>query len=288
MPDEEPLTAAIELVSHDVRADILVAFAEHQREHPTDQWLRFSELRRRVGHDDPGNFNYHLQRLVGSLVERSEDGYRLSDVGHRFLAVLHSGRFDPALSREFPDLEIACLFCDGAMTVTYADGLLRTRCPAGHETRLDVGPELFEEHSIEAVVNLALCRSLEEGRAFLEGICPLCDGPTTGGLERVSDGPVPVQYVGQCRRCGLLLNNTIGGTVLFHPAVVAFAYRRDLDVFREAWTAMTTLVRDTVILAEDPLRVRIELERRDDILELVLDETGSVIRVGDGEGGPGR
>ncbi|MFW6152937.1 MAG: winged helix-turn-helix domain-containing protein [Halobacteriota archaeon] len=43
--------------------------------------LRFSELTRRVGVRDSGRFNYHLSRLRGSVVERTDEGYRLTDRG---------------------------------------------------------------------------------------------------------------------------------------------------------------------------------------------------------------
>lgn len=276
MANDAELTTAIELVSHEVRADILIELARQQRDHPDDQTLRFSELRDRVGHDDPGNFNYHLKRLVGTLVERTEAGYRLSDVGHRFVAVLRSGRFDPDVSKQFPEYEPPCLFCDDRMAVEYEDGLLRTACENGHESRLNVGPELLDDRPIEGVLNAALCRSLLEGRAFLDGICPFCDGPTTGGLRRISDGPVPVAYDGHCERCGALLHNTVGGCVLFHPAAVSFYHRHDLDVFQQAWTAMATTVGDPTVLEEEPLRVSIELAIDDGILELELDRDASV------------
>lgn len=43
--------------------------------------LRFSELTRRVDVHDTGRFNYHLRRLRGTLVRKTEDGYRLTDRG---------------------------------------------------------------------------------------------------------------------------------------------------------------------------------------------------------------
>lgn len=43
--------------------------------------LRFSRLRDRVGVEDSGQFNYHLGKLCGRLVERTEEGYRLTPAG---------------------------------------------------------------------------------------------------------------------------------------------------------------------------------------------------------------
>ncbi len=43
--------------------------------------LTFSELGERVGVRDVGQFDYHLQRLRGNLVEETPDGYELTELG---------------------------------------------------------------------------------------------------------------------------------------------------------------------------------------------------------------
>lgn len=50
--------------------------------------LRFSEIRSRVGARDPGRFNYHLNRLRGSLVEQRDEGYVLTREGRQFGSLL--------------------------------------------------------------------------------------------------------------------------------------------------------------------------------------------------------
>ncbi|QAU14020.1 hypothetical protein EKH57_15640 [Halorubrum sp. BOL3-1] len=99
MADAQSLGTWLDLLSHDVWADILAALADRISERPHGETLRFAELRKRIGHDDPGNFNYHLKRLVGTFVEKTDEGYRLSDIGQRLVAVCRSGRFDPGRSQ---------------------------------------------------------------------------------------------------------------------------------------------------------------------------------------------
>lgn len=283
MPSDGPLNDAIGLVSHEVRAGILVALAEHQREHPRAAALSFSDLRERVGHDDPGNFNYHLKRLLGTLVEKTEEGYRLSDVGHHFVAVLHSGRFDPDRRREFPDAETACLLCGGASTVTYEDGSLRVACEAGHTSLLNVGPELLERHSLTTALDVAVRRTLLEARSTMDDVCPYCGGATSGTVARFPEDPVAVTFEWTCERCGAFLQNTAGGCVLYHPAVVGFCYRRGVDVFDDAWTALAEHVGDGTVVSEDPLRVQVAVTLAGDRLVLILDESTSVVDIsGDG------
>lgn len=278
MTGEDTLGANVQLVSHQVRADILVALAAHQRESP-DEPVGFAALRRRVGHDDPGNFNYHLSQLRGNLVEKTDEGYRLSTVGQHYVALLVSGRFDPDEIREFPAVETACPVCSAESSVEYEDGLLRTTCREGHESRLTVGAELLEEWSVEETLSIALRRNLFEAKSAIEGVCPYCEGTTDGRFEQTDSGVPPVRYEGGCERCGMTLQNTAGGCVLFHPAVVSFCYRREVDVYQRAWEVMTAHVETVSVEREDPLRVGVKLVVDGDSLEMTLDRSAAVTGV---------
>jgi hypothetical protein len=279
MTGDETLAESVQLVSHDVRADIVVALAEHQREAAPGEALGFAALRRRVGHDDPGNFNYHLGQLRGNLVTGTEEGYRLSTVGQHYVALLVSGRFDPDESRELPDVETACPVCGKSSSVAYEGGMLRTACPDGHTSRLNVGPELLDEWSVEETLTIALRRNLFEAKSVVEGICPYCEGSTAGGFERVDGDAIPVQYEAQCERCGMVVSNTAGGCVLFHPAVVAFCYQHGIDVYRDAWKVMTSHIETVTVDEEEPLRVGVELVVDDNSLVVTLDRSAAVTNV---------
>jgi hypothetical protein len=279
MTDGHPLTRGIELVSHDVRAEILLALAERMQECPRDQTLGFAELRKRVGHDDPGNFNYHLKRLQGNLVEKREGGYRLSDIGHHFVALLVSGRFDPDSKREFPDVETPCLLCPESASVTYEDGMLRTSCDNGHSSMMNVGPELLDSHSVAETLNIAFRRTLWEAKSTMSGICPYCEGETTAAVNRLRDGPIPLLYEWTCDRCGVFLQNSPGGCVLFHPAVVSFCYQHDVDIFQRPWDMMVHNVETGTVVSEEPLRVQVGIALDEERLVLTLDESATIIDV---------
>jgi hypothetical protein len=53
--------------------------------------LSFSVLRDRVGVEDSGQFNYHLEQLVGHFVRKTEDGYQLRRAGRRVVEAVLSG-----------------------------------------------------------------------------------------------------------------------------------------------------------------------------------------------------
>jgi DNA-binding transcriptional ArsR family regulator len=54
--------------------------------------LRFSTLCDRVGVQDTGRFNYHLERLRGSLVAKGEEGYVLTETGLTYAELLGPAR----------------------------------------------------------------------------------------------------------------------------------------------------------------------------------------------------
>jgi hypothetical protein len=285
MSSSNSLSAGIELVSHDVRAAILLALAAQMREHPRDEGLRFSALRERVGHDDPGNFNYHLKRLLGTLVEKTDEEYMLSDIGHHFVSVLQSGRFDPDRRRDFPEVETGCLLCAGRATVSYEDGSLRTACENGHGSVLNVGPDLLETHSVTEALNVATRRTLWEAKSTIDGVCPYCEGETTGTVSRPSTGPEPVIYEWTCESCGVFLQNSAGGCVVFHPSVISFCYRQGVDVFQHTWDVLADHTSTGVVRSENPLRVEVTFSIDDECLTLTVDESAAVVETSD-EAGP--
>lgn len=251
MTHDESLTEVFQLVHHKIRAEILVTLAEHQREHPRHPSVQFSELRQRIGHDDPGNFNYHLQRLSGRLIERTDDGYRLSQVGHRFVVALRSTQYDPAVKQTFTDATPPCVICQSPSAVIYEDGQLKIRCSNDHEARLNGGVNLFESVPINVAINIALRRNLFDLTSFIDGICPHCDGEAKGGLERRPSAQIPVQYEATCQRCGEFVQSTVAGCVLFHPAVVSFFHHHTVDVF-QATSDVLADVQTTRLLNDNP------------------------------------
>lgn len=274
---ESRLIDAIELVSHETRARILVSLAAQHRKAPWNPTLRFSELRARVGHVDPGNFNYHLTQLTDRLVTQTEAGYQLSTVGYRFVGVLLSGQFDPELELDLSDIEVDCFFCGTPAVVSYADGTLRIDCENDHSFRPDTGPNIVTDHPVEETVDVMMLASLVDMRLILNGVCPTCHGQTSGGLELFEDNNSPIAYRATCDRCGLFYQNTVGGCVLDHPAVVSLCYEHGLDIRTDAREILREHVQTPDLLNDDPLYVEVEISIDDDTVMLGLDETATVV-----------
>lgn len=70
---------ALAVLAEETRIRILRALAE--AEGP----MAFSELRRAVGVEDAGRFNYHLSRVCEHFVRETESGYELDGAGARLV-----------------------------------------------------------------------------------------------------------------------------------------------------------------------------------------------------------
>lgn len=95
---------ALEALGNEHRIAILQALAA------ADDPLPFSELRRRVGVDDTGRFNYHLTELQDRFVRQSDGGYELGYAGERL--VLAGAGLDPETATAMESTEGAeCPVC---------------------------------------------------------------------------------------------------------------------------------------------------------------------------------
>jgi hypothetical protein len=270
----EKLTSAVELVSHETRAQTLVELATQHRESPRDPTMQFTELRKQVGHADPGNFNYHLKRLTGGLVIKTEAGYKLSDIGLRFVGILLSDRFDPDADIDI-DTTISCPICARSATVAYEQGTIRAECGQGHSLRGDIGPGLVADRTVETALELAVSTGQFQTRLAIRGICHNCDGPISGELQPPVSKDEPITFVASCDRCGSFVQNTAGGCVFDHPAVVSLCYEHGIDTRTNRW-ALYEYVESTTVSERNPLRVEVEIAVEDERVVLVLSEDGTV------------
>lgn len=71
-----PPDQALSLLSSETRIEILRVLASADEE-----VVPFSILRKRVGIEDSGQFNYHLNRLAGHYIHHTTDGYALCQAG---------------------------------------------------------------------------------------------------------------------------------------------------------------------------------------------------------------
>lgn len=273
-------TRAFELFAEETRVDALRALAERQRERPADPALSFSELRKRVGERDSGNFNYHLSKLRGRYVRKTDAGYRLTGVGTKVVGAVSAGVFEVDYERGPTPLDHDCFVCGQQFSLRYADGVLRVDCPDGHRVQDPVPPAAVEGRSTAECVELLSRVAGRDTELVLSGTCPLCYGDLDRSLDPDPPGQLPPTVGGHCDQCGAPAGAPVAAGAAFHPAVIAFYHDHGVDVRAVPhWSLSVYDAGNVDRISGDPPRFRVAVVEGDGELAVVVDETASVVGV---------
>ena len=186
----DPLSVekALNIIGEETRAQIVVELGESVRDDGiVPAPLSFSELMERVDAEDSGRFNYHLDKLVGTFVYKTDDGYLLQPSGHFLYRAVVSGRLT---DRETVDpFEVgACPDCGEALLAEYpANSCFYVRCPACEtfQHAVDLPASGFERRTPEAALTAAVRKRHHEVALLGQGVCHGC-GATVE--RRLDDG----------------------------------------------------------------------------------------------------
>lgn len=280
---------SFKLLGNEIRLAILRALGDAWS--PDDRSpLTFSELRRAVGTEDSGQFDYHLGKLRGAFVRRDDDGYRLTYPGVRVYQTIAAGTVNERVTVDPFALDADCFGCGATLEASYRDHLFRIACPACERRYYDyfLPPARVASADREAVLD-ALDRSVRRDlTAAAAGVCPSCSGPveTTVGneagyifAEKTVDFESNASY--DCSLCGLHLESTVGAGLVAHPALVSFFYERGVDLTdAPLWTL--PFVHDTsrtTLRDGDPVRTAVTARHEGDGLVLVVDDALDVVSV---------
>ena len=227
-PPNNGYTDAFDLVSDGTRLGILRELATAQAEDPHDPALRFSALRERLDNPDSGTFNYHLDRLRGRFVYRTETGYVLTPAGHRLAAAVAAGLYDDSGESIEAVLEDTCPICGEALTVAHNEGVLAVECPNGHGLRNLFPAGALAGRSIEAARSLFDRVTTQQVALAVDGDCPLCYARTAVRLvnRKTTDDATSAEATSWtieavCRRCGAVVSVPVPLALAGHPVVTA-------------------------------------------------------------------
>lgn len=288
MPDADP-AAAFDALGEELRVSVLRALVEHRRDNPAEPALSFSELRRRVGAEDSGRFNYHLGKLRDRFVEKTDDGYELTYAGEQMVTAVLSGAVADRASLGPAELDDDCPMCDTRVEVAYSDGRVTVECEENHALlETQIPPTLAEERDIEAVLSVAVQKTYDAISLAKEEVCHACYGPVDAGIETTDYEGEPLHHFrATCERCGELYSASVAITLLDHPAFVGYLWEHGIDPSSEyPWLLgfLTPEHRPTVE-SEDPLELRMTVELAGDEFEATIDERGRVVDTAGSETG---
>lgn len=213
------------LLAHEIRIDILLAsLRQWQAVHTEPQ--RYSELMRAVGIRDSGKFNYHLNRLRGAFVHKTEDGYVPTGAATALYRAVIAHRPTETVSRSAVTLDRHCLECESPLELSYERDFLTIECPTcegeRHSITYPLPANAFEGRTDDELARMMYDRARAHISMARSGQCPECAGTTTRTIRldtvNGTDGPIESDdsqdasrimiSCDTCRwevRCGMLL-----------------------------------------------------------------------------------
>lgn len=271
--------------------------------------LAFSELFDRIDYPDSSNFGYHLDKLVGHFVRKTDEGYDLWQAGSRVVQAVLSGVVTDVPVLEPTEVDRPCPFCSENVEVAFRQEQVVLHCSncSGMFEERDSGEDGFDdfgnlgvlllppagvhERAPDAVLRAAEIWTATELQAVAEGVCRRCSAPVDHSTEACAAHDATG---GQCEACGHRFGSRFTATCTtcpFHivtPLVTPLAARSVVKGFliehgidpisTEAFVFMKAAVEET-IRSTDPLEVHFSLSADGDTLEVTMDEELSVVEV---------
>lgn len=282
-PDDDAIdpATAFGALSDPIRVEIIEALADTHRERPGNPTLPFSELRKRVGVRDSGRFLYHLKKLRGHFVEKTDEGYRLNYAGVEMASAILAGTYTGRETLGPVELDSACSECGEAAIGAYEDGVLSVSCDNDHPLfQWGVPPNAAADATVEELVELATVLVHRAVELSLLGTCPKCyDSISTAvrPVETEAGEDVVPRFHAVCETCGGQLLGPIGFCLLNHPEVNALYNRHGRSVRTANLWELEFAQNDGSLVDErddDSLRLTFRLE--DEELSVTIDDTAHV------------
>lgn len=271
--------------------------------------LAYTELEDRTP-VDTDNFYYHLERLVGHFVRRTEDGYELRYAGEAVVRSVVTGAITEDVSLAPVAVDSRCPYCASTIEIEYVDEQLTARCTscAGVVRDDDLPPGTILSYGFPpaGVLGrspdelLAAAHVLYDAKVtpMMNGVCPECAAtvdhsldacedhePDDGGLCDACDGRFAVWTVHTCDHCGYTRQFVPWFKLFSEPVVIAFYHEHsDFDrtiPFSKLTQENAPYVRSITqsVVSTDPMRVRVELPLNGAELAVTMDEALEIVDV---------
>lgn len=296
-PDE-----AFSVLGNETRIEILQTLGE------AEGTLSFTELRDRVGIRQGAQFNYHLDKLVGHFVEKTDAGYMLRQPGRRVVQAILSGAVTADPTLEPTEIEFPCRHCGTSVEVGYRWGKMQLSCTAcggnyeksavreldldteyGNLANMPLAPAAIQGRSAAGVLRAAATRGHLDALAASSDVCPRCSASVksavnvcenhdaAGGLCDQCDHRLAVRVRFRCTNCIYEQAFTAVMALLNVPELAAFVgdhgYNTTSDGIEWGWDY------DEEILTTDPFKGRFTFHIDGDSITLTVNDDLEVVEV---------
>jgi hypothetical protein len=303
-PDE-----AFALVADETRLEILRTLSE------TDEPLSFSALFEQSEYGNSSNFSYHLDKLDGHFISRTDEGYALQQAGRRVVEAVIAGTVteDPVVERSATDSP--CPYCGAPIEVSYQQervelycsecpGALRHEDPReqlatdddvfGHLGNMSLPPAGVRDRGPPELLEAAQAWKHLDVMADSAGFCSRCSGVIEHSVTVCDDHDGTEGICEHCGRRYAVLFEVECGTCHYNKrglAPTCLLAKTELLSFLTAHGG-NPLMPETFdvepgavanyeedVLSVDPFRAAFTFTVDDDALTLTIDEDVSVIDV---------
>lgn len=290
------------ILGNATRVEILQALWDQFESGPRTNALPYSVLFDRIDITDSGNFSYHLEKLTGPFVRRTDSGYALKQTGINVVRAVVAGTVTTDPSFGPTPIDIDCPICNGAVEVAYDDELLTASCTecgglldwddaAGFLFGGLVPPAVMDQRPVEAAFRAGVTFVMYQIAALHAGVCPHCGGIPDQRLEVCSDHrPGEGAHCPHCDRlhraeawmgCGTCKWSVFPPAtvaVLTEPVVTAFFHDRGIEHRFATWEGIArSFDIDEELRSQDPLRLGFRVPAKGDEFEIVIDENLDVV-----------
>lgn len=224
---------AFGLLSDPTRLAIVEALVDSAFESMNEP-VAFSDLRRRAGVDDAGQFNYHLGKLRPQFVEKLDAGYVPRFAALEAVGAARAGTFTELPDERRATLDLDCHECGSSLEGVHRGSSIRVQCPEdGWFFQSIVPPRTAAARSVPEVVQYACRDTQRQIEKLVDGVCMICGGTVDTTVPTADDdvadgGGVHVEF--DCTHCAYRMHAPIGVTLVRHPAVVAHHWAHGVDL----------------------------------------------------------
>ncbi|MEF8812383.1 MAG: helix-turn-helix domain-containing protein [Halovenus sp.] len=294
------------LLGNETRIEILSALGE------AGEPLGFSALHDRVDMRDSGQFNYHLEQLVGHFVRKTADGYTLTRMGRRVIEAVLSGTVTETPTMERTPVAESCEYCGGAMEISWQGGSVRMYCTEcagrygharagdggsvssaeGYLGRLPLPPAGVHGRTPVERLRAAWTWGNLEVAALSTGICPRCSATVETTVtvceshdagEGLCDAclradAIEVKFA--CTNCIYESGGAATAALYANTELLAFLTAHGLNpIAPDSIHALNSTLQnyEEEILSTDPLRARLTFGVDGETLALTVDEELTVV-----------
>lgn len=269
----------------------------------------FSELREQVGVSDSGQFNYHLDKLEGHFIMKTDEKYALQPPGQRVIEAVFSGAVTDTPVVDRTEIDLACPYCEAPVEMRFFEERMEIYCTEcagtfeyndresgtagkGFLGQTPLPPAGIQGRSPREIVEAAATWGNLELIAGSSDICPRCSAPVETSVDVCQNHDSSEGLCDQCHRqhsvgieqvCTNCIYSISGVFPLYlrtNPDLLAFQMDHDLNPASpdQIPKFMKLLLDyDETITSTDPFEARFTFTLDGDALTLTVDADLSVV-----------